>query len=327
MKRKLVYLLAIMATTSAYADNYCLERVETLTHSLTNSKMLSAITITKKSPDAESPTTLLNATAFNIKHYNLSDQNPHVFIDYTNQEVYNKSANSAFKTANGVLNVNCNDSLTFTFKWNASDISGIDAYLFADWDGNGTFEESECVAWTYYDEDPDDFGAVPGMNSDNHEEAPGKIWYGTLPTNGEYVFGYGNHRNPIVVPGTATLGNTRLRLVLQNNSKDACGAASIVADNGTIIDFAMNIANTADIPTVSTTTAKVFPNPAQDKIQVELSETVSSISIVNAVGQLLTTRPQQGNITTIDVEGYAAGIYFIKIEKASGAEVLKFVKQ
>jgi uncharacterized protein (DUF1684 family) len=77
----------------------------------------------------------------------------------------------------------------------------------------------------------------------------------------------------------------------------------------------------------------IFPNPATDRFQVSLSgnNQPMTISLSNQHGQLVETRnlgafagEQQ---LDYDMEGFASGVYFLRIETADNVHVYKVVLQ
>ncbi|MCG2610988.1 T9SS type A sorting domain-containing protein [Flavobacterium sp. SM15] len=73
----------------------------------------------------------------------------------------------------------------------------------------------------------------------------------------------------------------------------------------------------------------VYPNPVKDKLNIETKQTieVSSVSIYNALGQVVLVVPNTQNVKTVDVSSLSSGNYFIKVNSDKGAANTKFVKQ
>jgi|GEM_PF-660081 len=70
----------------------------------------------------------------------------------------------------------------------------------------------------------------------------------------------------------------------------------------------------------------IYPNPANDKIEISVSQK-SEIEILNAEGQILKSFNAIANRTTVDLSGFAAGVYFVKVQTSKGVAVKKFVKE
>jgi hypothetical protein len=71
---------------------------------------------------------------------------------------------------------------------------------------------------------------------------------------------------------------------------------------------------------------KIYPNPAQNFISVELPENTTSLVFINSMGQIVKKVKPETNREKINVSAFAPGIYFMQIEKSSGVETVKFVK-
>ena len=65
---------------------------------------------------------------------------------------------------------------------------------------------------------------------------------------------------------------------------------------------------------------KIYPNPANSHIFVE-GEHIETVEIYNLQGRLLHT--QKGNVRKIEVSGFAAGTYWVKVSMENGQQVTK----
>ncbi|MFI5149773.1 MAG: PKD domain-containing protein [Bacteroidia bacterium] len=66
---------------------------------------------------------------------------------------------------------------------------------------------------------------------------------------------------------------------------------------------------------------RVYPNPANGIITIEVPQTGGVITVVNAVGQLIYAEKMTQTKITLDLKNQAEGMYFIKLENASGVSV------
>jgi len=72
----------------------------------------------------------------------------------------------------------------------------------------------------------------------------------------------------------------------------------------------------------------VYPNPAQDVLNVYTDQPLQEVSIINTLGQQVITKPSNGNHAKIDVSGLAPGIYFAKVTSgAIGIPMQRFLKK
>jgi hypothetical protein len=78
----------------------------------------------------------------------------------------------------------------------------------------------------------------------------------------------------------------------------------------------------------------IFPNPANDILNITSSETISEIEIVNALGQVAKRMEVNADNVVCDVEDLTSGVYVVRIYNNSQVErnlstpvVRKFVKK
>ena len=62
-----------------------------------------------------------------------------------------------------------------------------------------------------------------------------------------------------------------------------------------------------------------------DSAQLPLSNT--TISIINAIGEIVLTEKATSSNTTLNTSNLTNGIYFIKVESKNGSAIKKFIKQ
>ena len=67
---------------------------------------------------------------------------------------------------------------------------------------------------------------------------------------------------------------------------------------------------------------KVFPNPAREAVNIESSEFVEMVQLLNSNGQLLAQTSEK----TISLIEFPAGIYFLKVKTLQAVKTLKLVK-
>jgi hypothetical protein len=79
------------------------------------------------------------------------------------------------------------------------------------------------------------------------------------------------------------------------------------------------------------TNIDIFPNPANDILNITSSEIISEIEIVNTLGQVVYRREVNSNNAVCDVNGLASGVYVVKIHHfdkfSERFEQKKFVKE
>lgn len=129
-------------------------------------------------------------------------------------------------------------------------------------------------------------------------------------------------------PSVATIGSST-------------GIITGVAGGTTIITYTVSgcsVYDTITVPspcttgitetTVSNNSIAIFPNPAFDRLTIKIYPgAYRSFIITNEVGQVMVNAQLPSAQTTADIKSLPAGLYYISLKGASGAEVRKFVKE
>ncbi len=73
---------------------------------------------------------------------------------------------------------------------------------------------------------------------------------------------------------------------------------------------------------------KIYPNPANDILNIDTKQTieVTSINIYNTLGQIVLVIPNVQQTKSVDVSNLKMGNYFLKINSDKGSSTVKFVK-
>lgn len=75
-------------------------------------------------------------------------------------------------------------------------------------------------------------------------------------------------------------------------------------------------------------TVKIFPNPANSSVTINKGlMSKSELSLINSKGVILHKMILEENLSSINLESYPCGVYYIKIIDHQNSFVLKFVKQ
>ena len=146
---------------------------------------------------------------------------------------------------------------------------------------------------------------------------------GTLDDAGETVFSvdkkiFGTSTTSFMVPSTATLGNTRMRVTIKM-SDDAGHTDPTPCDNppdpldyhGEFEDYTVNITSATGIDEKSTIgVVRVFPNPGSGVFKIQSESEISTIDISNVLGaKVYSSEPNEDDLT-IDLTDQPKGIYF-----------------
>ena len=71
----------------------------------------------------------------------------------------------------------------------------------------------------------------------------------------------------------------------------------------------------------------VYPNPANNVLNVEAKSTISSIEIMNVLGQTILSETSTSNKMQVDISALSTGNYFVRITSENNSSVLQILKQ
>jgi chitodextrinase len=128
------------------------------------------------------------------------------------------------------------------------------------------------------------------------------------------------------VPTTATLGATRMRVIMRYNTTPTTPCGTF--DYGQVEDYTVNITATARVEEASNNqiSFNLFPNPVSgDVLNISNLEVDSSYRIYNMMGQEL----GKGKIEneSVSVGNLASGTYLIEVSNVNGSTTKRFIKQ
>lgn len=93
-------------------------------------------------------------------------------------------------------------------------------------------------------------------------------------------------------------------------------------------DFCLTVTQTfVGVSEIEAVQVNVYPNPANDVVNVRSNEVISSIEMYNVVGELVMTSNPRNMVSVLNVSDLEVGIYTIQVATAKGTAVQRFVKQ
>lgn len=129
----------------------------------------------------------------------------------------------------------------------------------------------------------------------------------------------------ITVPATAALGNIRMRVLKRYSSSQISISACNVGGYGQAEDYTINVTE-AGLETGDFEKARftVYPNPTSGKVTIDSPSEISSVTVYNQLGQLLSSTANK----QVNLSGQPAGIYIIRIDFTDGQTATsKIIKQ
>jgi hypothetical protein len=98
-----------------------------------------------------------------------------------------------------------------------------------------------------------------------------------------------------------------------------------LATGGALVE--LPFLSSIDEITSSTPAMNIYPNPAQNFLNIELLEETSKVEIFNVIGESILTIDQvTSEIMSINTSAWSNGVYFITIHTTSGVQTAKFMK-
>ena len=128
------------------------------------------------------------------------------------------------------------------------------------------------------------------------------------------------------VPTTATLGSTRMRVIMRYNATPTTPCGTF--DFGQVEDYTVNITSSArgEEATNDSLAFSLFPNPVKgDVLNISNLEIVSSYRIFNLMGQEIARGTIENE--SIFVGDLASGTYLIEVSNERGSLTKRFIKQ
>lgn len=127
----------------------------------------------------------------------------------------------------------------------------------------------------------------------------------------------------ITIPATATVGNTRMRIikdqwnVYEEGDFDAC----LNAYYGQVEDYTINIQESLGTIDFNPNDFRLYPNPTSGIINIQTNQEIKNISVYNHLGQLIATQ----KMPQVNLANLSSGIYMIRVDFENGQTANKKV--
>ena len=69
----------------------------------------------------------------------------------------------------------------------------------------------------------------------------------------------------------------------------------------------------------------MYPNPAAGTVNVKAETAINNVVVYNEIGQVVYSAKANGNTASFSVEGFGSGVYFVRIDTASGINISKLI--
>jgi hypothetical protein len=72
---------------------------------------------------------------------------------------------------------------------------------------------------------------------------------------------------------------------------------------------------------------KLYPNPASEQLTIEMESRFNTVEVTSTLGQVVYRASLTEKTKVIDVTGYSAGMYYVRLQGDAGTVTKKFVKR
>ncbi len=158
---------------------------------------------------------------------------------------------------------------------------------------------------------------ITGQSDQNLEEGSTLEDLTVSPSN---VLWYANladasvPQNPIAASTVAVNGNLYYAV---NFSTEGCPSAP----------FAVTVTTFLGNTSFDSAQFSIYPNPTSDVVYVKYSNPISTISVVNVLGQQVLAKNIHANQGQVDLSHLNAGTYFVKVSSGEASKTLKIIKK
>jgi hypothetical protein len=93
---------------------------------------------------------------------------------------------------------------------------------------------------------------------------------------------------------------------------------SEVAEHSYLIRAVVIYKATGLIEELEGTSINVYPNPASEVLNIDATNDVQHLTLINPVGQVVYDAAMEANKTSIDLSEFPGGVYMVQLKKADG---------
>ena len=94
-------------------------------------------------------------------------------------------------------------------------------------------------------------------------------------------------------------------------------AIKVESDGGEVVYFVTVDGELLSVSEISST-AKIYPNPANDQVRIESANGIESVMVYNMMGVLVETIPANSMMLNVNLSQYSEGTYFFNIRQSDG---------
>ena len=83
--------------------------------------------------------------------------------------------------------------------------------------------------------------------------------------------------------------------------------------------------STGEIEELEGTPISIYPNPATNVLNVDVSGKMQQLTLINLAGQMVYSQEVEAGTTSIELNGFMSGLYFVRIENEKGTITRKVI--
>lgn len=88
------------------------------------------------------------------------------------------------------------------------------------------------------------------------------------------------------------------------------------------------VSYTANVEEIASSEVSVYPNPANNELNIKMNENISTVSVMTTEGKVVSTQAANGVSTTVDLNGLNSGMYMFQVTTSNGSTYTStFVKK
>lgn len=110
-------------------------------------------------------------------------------------------------------------------------------------------------------------------------------------------------------------------LLLEPNApalKSVASTTVTVESNAGSVEFLVEIDGELLKVTELSSSAKLYPNPANNQVRVEANNAIESVTVYNVMGALVESIPANSKTVNVNLDNYSNGVYFFNIRQSDG---------
>lgn len=178
------------------------------------------------------------------------------------------------------------------------------------------------------------FSVFIDWNQDGDFVDADELYFGTAATAISIIGSTGldaiSATGNIVVPATAKLGNTRMRIKKQYVFPNAPFAIPLPCETlgyGETHDYTVTVSPNLATDTFDNAKFTSFPNPVKDDLNLSYDKNITNISVINLLGQEVLSVKINSNDAKIDMSTLKSGIYMVKVFTENQEKTIKVIKE